>query len=87
MKFCDSEVGECIGVLFTPRKIFANARSRLSGTGQTFVENDAIFERGVHSLAVERHDGVGGVADERDLVFIIPGRAANGHERAGWIVL
>ena len=56
------------------------AVSILRECGQAFIEHDAVFERGVHTLAVKRHDRVGGVADQRDLVFIIPGRATNGHE-------
>ena len=74
----DGEIGERIGVFFPFFVIFREgALSILREFGQTFVEHDAIFERRVHSLTVERHDRVRGVTHERDLVFIIPGRAAD----------
>ena len=77
----DGEVGERVGVFFSPGKIFRECPLPVVREfGQAFVENDAIFERGVHSLPVERHDRVGGVTNERDLVFVEPGRAADRHE-------
>src|SRR5215470_9336619 len=53
---------------------------------QAFVEHDAILECRVHALAVERHNRVSSVADQRDPVFVEPWRATNRDQRAGWIV-
>ena len=74
-------VGECVGVLFPSGEVLCEgAFAVIQEFGQAFVEHDAIFEGRVHSLAVERHDRVGGVAHERDLVRIMPWRATDRHE-------
>src|SRR5438034_11814958 len=77
------KIGEGVGIFFSPREIFREDALSISGEfGQAFVEDDAIFEGGVHSLAVKRYDSVGGVADKRDLVFVKPRGTTNGDERA-----
>ena len=86
MKLCTARSASASAFSFRRAKYSAKARSSIVGEfGQAFVEHDAIFECGVHALTVERHDGVGGVADERDFVFVEPRRATNRHERAGRI--
>ena len=47
---------------------------------------DAIFEGGVHSLAIERNNGVSGIANKCNLVLKGPGRATDGHQRTGRII-
>ena len=53
---------------------------------QTFIKHDAIFERCVHALAIKWHNGVCGVADQCDFVFVIPRRAANRDQRSGRVI-
>ena len=75
------KISERVGILFSPGEVFPErALVVLWKFFQAFVQHDTIFERGVHSLAVKRHDRVGGVTDERDLVFVEPRPAADGHE-------
>ena len=81
------EISERVGVLFASREIFRESPLAIvRKLGQAFVEHDAIFEGRVHPLPVKRHDGVGGIADERDLVPVKPGRATDGDERTGRIL-
>src|SRR5438876_911476 len=60
--------------------------SILRKSREAFIEHDAIFERGVHALAVKRNDRVGRVADQTNFVAIKPRRATDRDQRAGWIV-
>jgi hypothetical protein len=47
---------------------------------KALVQHDAIFEGGIHPLAIKWDDRVSGIADEASLVLVKPRRAANGHE-------
>ena len=47
--------------------------------GQALVEHHAVFEGGVHPLTIERDNRVRSIAYERDLVFVVPGRATDRH--------
>ena len=49
--------------------------------------DDAIFERGVPSLAIKWNNCVGCVAEQADPVTVIPRRATNRHNRADSVVL
>ena len=49
------------------------------------VQHGAVLEPAVHALPVEGHDGVRGVADQRELVFVGPGITLHGHQRAGGV--
>ena len=72
------EVGKSVGVLFSPDEIILERTvSILRESSETFVEHDAIFEGCIHPLAIERHNGMGGVAEQRDFVPVKPGRTAD----------
>ena len=80
------KIGKRIGILFSPNEVFGEgALAVVREFGQTFIKHHAIFEGGVHTLAVEWDDSMRGVADKRDLVFVAPWRAANRHKRSGRI--
>ena len=49
------------------------------------VQRDAIFERAIHSLAVERHHGVRGIADQQRAAVEPPMVQTQGAQAAGWI--
>ena len=71
MKFCTARSARASAFSFRRDEIFGeSALAVVREFGQAFVEHDAIFESGVHSLSVKRHDRVSGIADERDLVFV-----------------
>ena len=77
-KIFQGEIGESIGIYFSAVEIFRKrAMSILRKLRQAFIEHDAIFKRRVHSLAVERNDRMGGIADQTDLVLIEPRRATD----------
>src|SRR5947208_3149415 len=74
------KVSERIGVSFAPGKIFAEcALAVVAKFFQAFVQYDAIFECSVHPLTIEWDDCVRGVAEQANLVTIIPRRTANGY--------
>ena len=52
---------------------------------QALVEHDAVLERRVRPLPVERHDGVRRVAQKHDPVAMMPRPAADRHERGRWV--
>ena len=81
MKFRSARSASASAFSFRRLEIFGECALAVLGKFfQAFVEHDAIFERCVHSLAVKWNDGVGGVADQRNLVFIEPWRATNRHK-------
>jgi len=83
----DGEISERVGVLFPALEVVGKgALAIVRSSSEAFVEDDAIFESGVHPLAVKRDDGVRGVADERDLVSVEPGRAPDRNERTGRVL-
>src|SRR5207302_9323388 len=83
----DRKISKRIGVFFTAMKVFGErALAILRRVLQALVQHDAIFVRSVHPLPVEWHDGVRSIADEANLIPIEPRRAANRHQRTGWII-
>src|SRR4029077_18748862 len=80
-EIANRKISKCISVFFAPAKIFSeNALAIIGKLFQTFVQHDAIFESGVHALAIEWNNCMSGVPDETNLVVVIPWRTANGHE-------
>ncbi len=87
-KVAHGKVSERVGISFASHKIFREGTLTLvRELGQAFVEDNAILESGVHPLPVEGHDGVGGVAEQRDLVLVMPGCTADRDERTGRVLL
>lgn len=77
----DRQIGERIGIFFSGFEIFGKSAFAVIGKFvQALVEHDAIFERGVHSLAIKWNHCVGGIAEQADPVTVIPGRATNRHK-------
>jgi hypothetical protein len=80
----DGEIGERVRVFFPALEIFGEgALAIVRECGQAFVQDNAIFERGVHALSVKWNNRVGRIADERDRVFEGPGRATDRDQRSG----
>src|SRR5207247_5521151 len=69
----DRKIGKSVGVYFSAGKIFGEgALAVVWKFFEAFVEDYTIFEGSVHPLSIKRHDRVRSVADQRDLVFVIP---------------
>src|SRR5206468_9070921 len=79
----DRKIGKSVGVYFPAGKVFAEGTLAIVWKLiQAFIKNRAIFERGVHPLAIEGHNRMCGIAEKADFVAIVPWRAPNGHERS-----
>src|SRR4030095_5503480 len=84
----DRQIGERVGIFFSALEIFGKCAFAIIGKFiQAFVENDAIFECGVHSLPIKWNDGMGRIAEQANPVTVIPRRATNCDKRASWVVL
>ena len=53
---------------------------------EQLVEHGAVLKARVHALAVEGHNGVGGVAEQQHVVVVLPRKAADGDERTGGVL-
>ena len=57
-------------------------RRPVAAGGQQLIERRAVLERRVHALAVKRHDGVRGIAEQQHAPADVPGRGVHGAELA-----
>ena len=80
--------GDRLGVLATARSNSGSAaRPVAAGLVEAAVELDDVLERAVGALAVERDDGVGGVAEQADPPGGVPRRGVDGAEQPDGVVL
>lgn len=76
----EGEVGDGVGVGLAERlELVEGGGDLAAGAVEALGEGFAVFEGGVHALAVEGDDGVGGVTEE-DGAAHDPGPAADGDE-------
>ena len=77
----DGQIRQRIGILFPPNEIFReSACTIIREFRQAFVQDDAIFKGRIHSLTIKRHDGMRGIANKGNLIFIRPRRTADRDE-------
>src|SRR5581483_2262611 len=77
----DRQVRESAGISFAARKIFRKSAFAIGAEFfKAFIEDNAIFEGGIHSLTVKWNHCVGCVAEQANPVTIIPWPATNGHQ-------
>ena len=68
----DGHVGDGIRVRFAAHMELGESAFQVRMLRQQLVEFDAVLEGAIHALAVERHDGMRGVADEQGATVDVP---------------
>ncbi len=71
-------VGDGVGIGLAAALEFGESGAIVATVTEQGIQRDAVLERAVHALAVERHDGVGGVAQQQRGAVEMPGVEAQG---------